>query len=376
MTIAAPLSSRIAVIAVAMMFGLTYSLTAALIALDLARAGLGEAWIGANAAMHAVGVLAMAFLLPRLVVRIGIRRMVILALGVAAAVMATFPALPLIWLWFPLRILLGAASEVLFVLSEYWTNSLSTEATRARAMAAYTAAMSLGFAMGPLVLSVVGSAGAAPFLVGSGIALLAALFIASPRVVAPGFDKPSHGSPLHFMRLAPVAMAAVAVNAAIETAGLSFLALYAVQLGWAEGEATQLMSCMLVGAILLQLPIGWLADKMDRMALVRILALAAALGALAWPWVLASPVLTYVLLFCWGGAFVGIYTLMLAVVGSRFGGAELVGIYAAMGFVWGIGALAGPVLAGFSMELAPHGLAVFCAAACLAFLASTRIGRR
>jgi MFS family permease len=73
------------------------------------------------------------------------------------------------------------------------------------------------------------------------------------------------------------------------------------------------------------------------------------------------------LLFVWGGVFVGIYTLMMAVVGSRYQGAELVGIYAVMGLMWGIGALLGPALAGLAMDVSPHGLPIFAALACLAF---------
>ncbi len=363
----ANLFSRAAVIATAMMFGLTYSLSAALIALALVAQGLSETLIGANAAMHAVGVLITAMILPRIVAIFGIRRLVVLALLLGATALAAFPVLPFIWLWFVLRLLLGMASEVLFVLSEAWTNSLSTESTRARAMAAYTAALSIGFALGPLILSVIGSTGFLPYLVGAGIALSAALFVASPKVEAPAFEEPAHGSPLRFMRLAPVAISATVLNAAIETAGLSFLAIYAVNLGWDEGGATRLMSCMMIGAIVLQLPIGWLGDKMDRVRLVVILAVVAALGALVWPIALTNEVATYALLFLWGGAFVGIYTIMLTVVGSRFQGAELIGIYAAMGLMWGLGALLGPVLAGLSMEYAQHGLAFFAAAVCAAF---------
>lgn len=363
----AGLFSRGAVIATAMMFGLTYSLSAALIALDLTSRGLSETLIGANAAMHAVGVLITAMLLPRIIAYFGIRRLVIIALVLAALVLSAFPAMPLIWLWFPLRLVLGMASEILFVLSEAWTNSLSTEATRARAMAAYTAALSVGFALGPLILSVVGSSGSTPYLVGAGIALFAAGFVASPKVQAPVFDEPATGSPLRFIRLAPVAISAVVLNAAIETAGLSFLAIYAVNLGWEESGATRLMSCMMIGAILLQLPIGWLGDKVDRVKLVVALAVASMLGALAWPLALQNEIATYTLLFFWGGAFVGIYTIMLTLVGSRFKGAELIGIYAAMGLMWGLGALLGPLLAGLAMDTTLHGLAFFAAATCGAF---------
>lgn len=360
--------SQAAVILTAAVFGLTYSLSAALIALDLAEKGLSEGLIGANAAMHAVGVLAMAFLLPRITASFGMRRTVVCSLLAAAAFLLLFPALPFVALWFPLRVLLGAASEALFVLSETWLNGLSSEEARARTMGVYTAAMSMGFALGPLLLSFLGSDGFTPYLAGAGLAVFAAIFVLSPKIQAPAIEKPEHTNPVVYTRLAPLALAATALNAAIESAGLTFLTLYAIALGWQESQATQLMSCLLFGAIVLQLPVGWLGDKMDRRRLVILLAGAAALGALAWPWALQHQVATYALLFFWGGALVGIYTIMLTIVGSRFKGGELIGIYAAMGLVWGGGALIGPLLAGAAMQATLHGLAFFAAASCAAFV--------
>jgi MFS family permease len=361
------LLSLAAVIATAAVFGLTYSLSAALIALDLAERGAPRSLIGVNAAMHALGVLAIAPVLPRAVGRIGARRLTLGALVVAGLTLALFPAIPGIWLWFPLRVVLGAASEALFTLSETWVSQLSAERTRARSMAAYVAALSVGFALGPLILSAVGSAGATPYLIGAGLALAAALLIASPRVIAPAFPKEQPGNLLRFVRLAPVAIAAQGLNAGIETAGLTFLPLYAIAQGWTEEGGTRLISCLMFGAILLQLPIGWLGDRIDRLRLAIALGLTTVGGALLWPLVMNDPWIAYPVLFVWGGMFVGVYTLMMAVVGSRFAGAELVGIYAVMGLVWGVGALLGPALAGLAMDLATHGLPIFAALACLAF---------
>jgi MFS family permease len=361
------LPSLAAVIATAAIFGLTYSLSAALIALDLGERGAPKSLIGLNAAMHALGVLAIAPVLPRIAGQIGPRRMMLGALVLAGLVLALFPATPGIGLWFPLRVVLGAASEALFTLSETWVNQLSEERTRARSMATYVAALSVGFALGPAILSGVGSAGATPYLIGAGLALAAALLIASPRVIAPVLPEEQPGNLLRFLRLAPVAIAAEGLNAGMETAGLSFLPLYAIAQGWSEEGGTRLISCLMFGAILLQLPIGWLGDRLDRFRLVIALGLMAVGGALLWPLVLNEPWIAYPVLFLWGGVFVGIYTLMMAVVGSRFAGAELVGIYAVMGLVWGLGALLGPALAGLAMDLTAHGLPIFAALACLAF---------
>ncbi len=352
------------IIATAAVFGLTYSLSAALIALDLAERGLSESLIGANAAMHAVGVLVMAFLLPRIGARWGLRRSITGALALAALLLCLFPMMPLVWLWFPLRVVLGAASEVLFVLSETWLNALTSEGSRARTMGAYTAALSIGFALGPVILSLVGSDGFTAYGVGAALVAAAALFVALARIAAPDFEKPEHGNPVRYMRLAPVAMGATALNAAIETAGLTFLTLYAMSLGWGEAEATQLMACMMFGAIVLQVPIGWLGDRMDRERLIVALAVVSALGAAIWPFVLASPVMTYALLFVWGGVFVGIYTITIAILGDRYHDSELVSVYALLSIAWGVGALLGPLVGGLAMEISPHGLPVFAAIAC------------
>lgn len=363
------LVSTMAVIATAAIFGLTYGLTAPLIAANLAARGAAETMIGANAAMHALGVLLIAPLLPRFAVRFGQRGLIVAALLLSAAMLALFPFVPLIRLWFPMRLALGAGAEVLGVLSETWTNDLADDSTRGRTMAIYMAALSLGYAGGPAILSVVGT-GQSAYLIGAAIALAAIVPVASPWTTAPAKMKPHTTSPWRYLRLAPVAMATTVLNAGVETAGLSFIALYAGNQGWSEAEAMRLVTALMIGAIALQLPIGVLADRMSRPRLVMLLAVASALGALAWPFVLANGPLAYATVFVWGGVFVGIYTVMLAIVGERFSGAELVGIYAMMGLAWGVGALVGPASVGFGMELSrTWGLPIVVAAGCALFAA-------
>jgi MFS family permease len=359
--------SRAAVVLTAAIFGLTYGLTAPLIAVNLAARGASEALIGLNAAMHAIGVLGIALVLPRLAVRFGQRRLIVLALAASAVILATFPFVADIRLWFPLRVALGIAAEVLLVLSETWTNALADERTRGRTMAVYMAALSLGFAGGPAILSAVGT-GSIAYFIGATIALFAIVPVAGPWTLPPRATKAATRRPWQYVRLAPVAIATTILNAAVETAGLSFVALYASGMGWSESQAMWLVSTLMIGAIVLQIPIGLLADHMPRRRLVMLLALLSALGALAWPWMLGSTSVAYAIVFVWGGMFVGIYTVTLAIVGDRFDGADLVGIYSVMGLAWGAGALAGPSLVGVAMQASPlYGLPYAIAAGCAAY---------
>ena len=359
--------SMAAVIAAATTFGLTYSLTAPLIAMSLMVRGYSSLFIGMNAAMHAVGVLLAAPMLPGLAARLGTRQLTVMALAVSAVLLVFFRLWPLVWLWFPLRIALGAAAEVLFVMSETWTNVLSDERSRGRTMAIYTAALSFGMVLGPTLLSELGVSNRA-FTVGAAISAGTILFVISPWVRAPARSAPEPAQPLKYLRLAPVAIATTVLNAGVETAGLSFIALYATGMGWSEHRAMQLISTLMLGAIVLQLPIGWLADKVDKRRLALTLAWISALTALLWPFVLQETRLAFVMVFVWGGLFVGIYTVMLAMVGSHFQGNDLVGVYSVMGLAWGAGAMLGPGMAGVAMQgSARFGLPGVIAVACTLF---------
>jgi MFS family permease len=103
------------------------------------------------------------------------------------------------------------------------------------------------------------------------------------------------------------------------------------------------------GSVFLQVPIGWLGDKLPKrpvmawlaiLTMVLIALLPVSTGTL-WIW----PVLLLA-----GGTSVGIYTIALAELGERFSGAELVAGTAAMSTTWGLGALIGAMLAGWAFQ--------------------------
>ncbi|MEN5089167.1 MFS transporter [Pseudomonas protegens] len=349
-----------------MIFGLSYGLSAPLIAIKLTTAGFSEVYVGINAAMHAVGVFAIAPFLPMLCRRFSPRQLLAISLGALVVLLAAFPFVP-IETWFVLRLGLGLFSEIIMVVSETWLNHTTVEQARAKTMAMYVASLSLGFALGPFILSWLGNASSTAFFVGSLITILAGLSLlgikADGRPIA--HEK---GRPLSlYLHIATLALVAAALNGALESAGMNMLVIYAINVGWPVQQATWLLSMLLFGAIALQLPIGWLADRMDRRRLIIVLSALSAVGALIWPLALTERWLSYGLLFVWGGVFVGIYTVVVTQVGERFSGTELVGVYSALSVAWGIGALLGPVLAGVSMQLGLHGLPLLTAALCVLF---------
>jgi len=135
------------------------------------------------------------------------------------------------------------------------------------------------------------------------------------------------------------------------------LPVYALRIHFGVEAGAGLLGLFLLGNMLFQIPIGLISDRVDRRKLLLVIASGGALGALALP--LAASV--HFTLFCavlilWGGMVGSFYALGLALLGSRYGGAELASANAAFVMFYSLGMLAGPPIAGFGLDLVtPNG---------------------
>lgn len=223
--------------------------------------------------------------------------------------------------------------------------------------------LSLGFAGGPLMLSIWGS-GSGLFVAGSALAILATLPSGQPpRATA---DEAAL-SLLQATAMIPLALAAAVLSAAVETAGMNLLGLYAVRPGWGVEQASSLLA-ILLGAIIMQLPIGWLADRYDRKRLLLLCSALSVPGALCWPIALGHLWCSYALLVLLGRRFCRhLYPdddINRRALSGR-GAYPRVYLTAAC---LGAGALSGPLLGGAAMSVTRQGLPWLAALLCSLFL--------
>ncbi|MFO1352985.1 MAG: MFS transporter [Gammaproteobacteria bacterium] len=348
-----------AIIASISVVGLAAGLTGPLVSLNLDYRGVDSTLIGVIAGAPALGVLLFSPYVPGLVARLGARATLQLAIGVGAGSIVALPFLPLYWQWLPPRILTGMAIGTLFTVSETWINQIAEEHNRGKMVGVYATVFSLCFAVGPLLIVTTGARGVLPFAVSCAILIGAALPLFWARAELPAVaDKPSFGV-LGFMRNAAELCAAVMLFAFIDTASLSLLPLFALRHGYDEATGALMASVAIAGNIALQIPIGWLADRMSRRRLLLILGWLVLICAASLPFVIYDAWLLWPVLLVLGAAVGGVYTLALIIVGQRYTGIELVTANAAFGVLWGVGSLIGPLLSGAGMRLLnPDGLAV------------------
>lgn len=358
--------------------GLGLSLSIPLLSFALDAKGASRTMIGLNTAMGGVATIVFAPFISGWARSYGVRSVLAAAIALGVMSFLGFLVIEPLWAWFPLRFAFGAALAVLFVLSEYWINAVAPEARRGLVLGIYATALSLGFAAGPQILSLVGTSGATPYWVGSALFALAALPVALAKGMAPTIDeKPSRGF-ASFLWAAPAATLAALVFGAAETGAFALLPLYGTSVGFDAAGAATLISLVALGNLLFQIPIGLIADRVDRRLVLLACGIAGAVGMALIAAVAMPRAALMVLLFAWGGIVSALYTVGLTHLGSRFRGADLAQANAAFIVMYSVGLIVGPPMAGIGMDLwPPNGLPATLAAlfACYVVVVSVRIVR-
>lgn len=338
-------------------YGITISLFTPLLSLILEVRGVSSTMIGGLAMAAPAGIIIGSFAVPWCLRNIEGHSL--LLGGVAFEIVLIFALMSTqsIAVWFVLRFLAGLVCSILFVVSETWIIEITPRVHQGRVMGLYNTTMALSFALGPLMLSMTGTQGTLPFLVGIGLMVLAGFpLLWAGRYVPNSSDHPGF-SVVSFALVAPLLALACFVVAFKELAATSLMPVYGLRVGMSETSATLMLFIGAAGAALLQLPIGWLADHFNPRKVLVACALGGIAGAAAWPFIVNLPFLLWTTLFLWWGFFAGVYTVSMILAGKWFKGTELATAMAAFGVFWGIGGFVGPMVGGASMDLwDPYGL--------------------
>jgi MFS family permease len=150
---------------------------------------------------------------------------------------------------------------------------------------------------------------------------------------------------------------AVTAAALFDQVVMSLLPIYSLRHAIPESTGSLMLAVIIVGNVLLQIPIGWLADRFSRRYMISWLAFGTVAGSILLTWWIEGSVLIWPMLFFWGAIAFGTYTVAMVDLGARFSGALLLAGNSAFGVVWGLGGIVGPSLAGVAMDLmGPEGL--------------------
>ncbi|WP_048306206.1 MFS transporter [Halomonas sp. PR-M31] len=291
---------------------------ATLITLRLDAAGESAVMIGWVSSAYFIGLAIGAMFNDRLLLRIGHIR----AYGSFASLVAVTVLLQGLWLdpyaWFLLRLIGGWATVGVYLVIESWLLTSGDQKVRGRLLALYMIALYAAGVIGQLLLGVTDAMGVtAPFMVIGMLASLSVLPMAMVPRVSPLIEQAEPLPPHRLITITPTGVMATFGSGLAGAAVYALLPLYLQSLGLSVARIGQMMAVMVLGAMLLQYPIGRWSDRHDRqLVLILIGAFFAliSLGMIMLPqeqWMLAG------LLFLLGGGVFALYPVALSHAADR-----------------------------------------------------------
>ncbi|WP_163560391.1 MFS transporter [Halomonas sp. NO4] len=325
--------------------GIGNGFLATVITLRLDAAGESAVVIGWVSSAYFIGLALGAMLNDRLLLRIGHIR----AYGSFASLVAVTVLLQGLvaepWAWFGLRLIGGWATVGVYLVIESWLLTAGEAKVRGRLLALYMISLYAAGVLGQLLLGVTESmGGSASFIVIGMLASLSVLPMAMIPRVSPLIDKAEPLSPLRLITLTPTGVMGSFGSGLAVAAAYTLLPLYLQRVGFTVDRVGQMMAVVVLGALLLQYPVGRWSDRHDRqMVLILIGAFCTAIAAAVLlmpmtPWLLAG------LLFLLGGGIFSLYPVAVGHAADRAPAGALVRMSQGLLLINAIGSALSPSL--------------------------------
>ena len=297
---------------------------------------------------------------PGMIRRVGHVRVFAAFGSFVSATLLLFPAITEPWVWIILRVIIGFCFSGVYVTAESWLNNAATNENRGKALSLYLIVQMLGIvsAQGLLVLG--DPSGFILFIIPSVLVSISFAPILLSVNPTPTFETAKPLSLRELYNVSPLGCVGMFLLGGVFAAQFGMGAVYASMLGFTVAEISIFVATIYVGALVFQYPIGWLSDRMDRRALIMGVAIVGGLASYTGVAFGANYQVLLSVAFVVGGMSNPLYSLLLAYTNDFL---ELDDMAAASGgliFINGMGAIAGPVITGWLMELSgPSGFWLF-----------------
>ena len=321
--------------------------------------GVEPTVIGLNSAMPILGIIVASPFLPAVLRRLGTLRTIFAGIAIEIIALLLLPTFPDVDAWFAIRFFAGLGIAAQWVISETWVNTVAEEKNRGLTIGIFAGLLGGGFAIGPLIIMAVGIDGFTPFLIAAAFSLASAVPLLFARKIAPRIEIERAKNLRWALKIAPIIMVVAVISGLGDEAIFALLPVYGIHAGLAQNDAVFMLTVFVAGTVFLQVPIGWLADRIGRRIMLLFCATVGFIGPVVLPFVLTNTTQLYMTLFIWGGTVWGVYGLAITLLGERFRPSELTQASALFVMIYSAGSLIGPPIGGGAMDLwDPHGLPV------------------
>ncbi len=307
-----------------------------------------------------VGFLGGSRLTPEMIRRVGHIRVFAALASFVSAVLILYPVIANPIAWMLLRVMFGFCFSGIYVTAESWLNNASANETRGQALSAYLIVQMMGIVAAQGILTLGDPSGYTMFIVPSVLVSLAFAPVLLSAVPVPAFETAKPMNLAQIFRVSPLGCVGMAMLGLKFSALFGMAAVYGSLAGLSVAQISILVASIYLGGMLMQWPIGWLSDRMDRRRLIAAVSLGGAVAATVA--VAAGSYLPIILAasFVIGGVANPLYALLLAYTNDYLEGDEMAAASGSLVFINGMGAIVGPLIVGWAMDgVGPPGFFIF-----------------
>ena len=298
-----------------------------------------------------VGFLGASRVVPEMIRRVGHVRVFAALASFISAVLVLYPAIPHPIAWSIGRVIIGFSFCGVYVTAESWLNNAATNETRGQTLSVYMIAQTVGIIAAQGLLLLADPAGYTLFIIISVLVSVSFAPILLSISPTPAFATTKPMSLKNLIKTSPLGCAGMFLLGGVFAAQFGMSAIFGSKIGLSLGQISIFVSFFYIGAMLLQIPIGWLTDHMDRRRLIMICAFIGAIGCVL-PWTFAGNfymLLVSALLI--GGMSNPLYSLLIAHTNDFLEYEDMAAASSGLLFINGLGAIAGPIVLGKMMDL-------------------------
>ncbi|HDR29508.1 MFS transporter [Rhodovulum sp.] len=307
-----------------------------------------------------VGFLGGSRLAPGLIRRVGHIRVFAALASLISAILILYPALADPIAWTIGRVLIGFCFSAVYVTAESWLNNAATNETRGKSLSLYMITQMAGIVSAQGLILTADPAGFILFIIPSvlvSISFAPILLSVSPT---PAFETAKPMSLRRLVQISPTGAVGIFLMGGVYSALFGMASVYGTSAGLSVAEISGFIATIYIGGLLLQYPIGWLSDRMDRRTLILG---SAAIGGVAAGVATAlggSFAALLVAAFVIGGMSNPLYALLIAYTNDYLERDDMAAASGGLLFINGVGAIIGPLLTGWMMGLiGPQGFFLF-----------------
>ena len=295
-----------------------------------------------------------------LIQRVGHVRVFAALASLISAGFILYAAVPDPVAWAATRFVVGFCFSGVYVVCESWLNDASTNETRGKTLSLYMITQMVGIVAAQGVVNLADAGSYALFVTMSVLVSVSFAPILLSATPAPVFQGTKPMTLRQLFRVSPLGCVGMFFMGAVFAGMFGMAAVFGSEKGLSVADISLFVAVIYVGGMVLQYPIGWLSDRMDRRRLITMICISAALVMIPAAILAGNYSVLLVAGFVLGGLSNPLYALLIAYTADYLEPEDMAAASGGLMFINGSGAVLGPFIVGAMMTgLGPDTYFVF-----------------